>query len=112
MTSDEIKAMFQANAALKHCQPNDPQLPILEEATQQLTRKYIAECISSQKPVEQSGKMSLQEAFDVIVKTCQSATSLELEHHPNGVTDDQIQTLASVRKMALDRIAEEIASNS
>ena len=113
MTSEEIKAMFQASAALSHCSPTDPQRPLLKEAVEQLTRRYMAEYLSSQKLIDQKdSKISLQEAFDIVVKTCQSATSLELEHHPGGVTDEQVQTIAAARKMALDRIVEEIASKS
>ena len=113
MTTEEIKAMFQASAALRHCTSTDPQRPLLEDAVEQLTRQYVAEFLSGQKPIGQKdSKISLQEAFDIVVKTCQSATSLELEHHPSGITDEQVQTLAATRKMALDRIIEEIASKS
>ena len=113
MTTEEIKAMFQANATLRHCKSTDPQRPFLEDAVEQLTRQYVAEFLSGQKPIGQKdSKISLQEAFDIIVKTCQSATSLELEHHSGGITDEQVQTLAATRKMALDRIVEEIASKN
>lgn len=113
MTNEEIMAMFQANATLRHCESIDPQRPFLEDALQQLTRRYIAEYLSDQKHIsKKDNKISLQEAFNIIVKTCQSATSLELEHHPDGITDEQVQTLAEARKMALDRIVEEISSKS
>ena len=113
MTTEEIKAMFQASATLRHCKSTDPQRPLLEDAVEQLTRQYVAEFLSGQKHIGQKdNKISLQEAFDIIVKTCQSATSLELEHHPGGITDEQVQTLAATRKMALDRIVKEIASKN
>ena len=113
MTNEEIMAMFQANATLRHCESTDPQRPFLEDAVEQLTRRYIAEYLSDQKHIcQKDNKIALQEAFDIVVKACQSATSLELEHHPGDITDEEVQTLAEARKMALDRIIEEIASKS
>ena len=108
MTSDEIKEMFLASAMLRHCPETDARHPLLEDAVEQLSHQYRTECLTLQNIVQQKEKMSLQEAFDILVKTCQSATSLELEHHPDGMSDEQVQTLVNVRKMALDRVVEEV----
>ena len=112
MTSDEIKAMFLASAALRHCSEDNSHKPELECIVEQLTEQYRAECLTKPIEVKEDSKLSLQEAFDILVNACMSATSLELEHHPNGIPDDQIQTLAAARKMALDRVVEEVKLKS
>ena len=102
--------MFQANAMLKHCKADDPNKPMLEEAAANLAAKFIDEHVSKQDGISQDVQMGLQEAFNVIADACQSATSLELEHHPNGIADDQIKTLLAMRKMALSIILEKLKS--
>ena len=112
MDSKDIQAMFQVCAKLRHCKEDDPNRLQLAAIANSLTRQYIAEYLSISPNESQGTNVDLQEAFEILVKTCQSATALELEHHPNGITDEQVQTLVAVRKMALDRIVEEIATKS
>ena len=109
MAPDEIKTMFQANAALRHISPMDPQRIVIEDVYEKLSRKYIAEYIVGKDMSSGPKKMDMQEALDILVKACQSALLLESEHHPDGITDDQLKSLAIARKMALDRVAEEVA---
>ena len=52
--------------------------------------------------------MKFEEALNVIVKTCEVATNLESEHHPGGISDEQIKELFKLRKDALDCIVEMI----
>ena len=112
MDNKDIQAMFQVCAELRPCKENDPKRLQLATIANSLTRQYIDEYLSILPNESQGTNIGLQEAFAIIVKACQSATSLELEHHPDGITDEQVQTLAAVRKMALDRIVEEISTKS
>ena len=108
MTSDEIRQMFQANAALKQSFLADPAYPAYLETVQKLTAQYIHDSFSHDRDIEQPKKMKFEEALNVIVKTCEVATNLESEHHPDGISDEQIKELFKLRKDALDCIVKMI----
>lgn len=113
MTKDEIKEMFLANAQLKHMPLVDLKRLSLEEYLDKTTRQYIKENLDGQdfSPLssKQSNEMSIKDAFNVLAMACQSATNLEQLCKPNGISDDDIRGLVEIRKMALNRIADEFS---
>lgn len=110
MTIEDIQKLFQTSAALRHCPFVDPRRPMLEETVDKMTAQYVSEYLdgkdvgSSQPP-----KMGIQEAFNILASTCESAMALELEHHPNGITNEQIESIAYARKIALETVVDELA---
>lgn len=99
MTDEEIAAMFQANAALKNCHDNTNRLQI-ENALCQLKKQYLSQIVFD-KPKE----LSIQDAFNVLVQACESAMTLEFAYHPNGISDEQLHSLAAKRKKSLEIVA-------
>ena len=104
MTSNEIKQMFQANAALKQSFPADPAYSAYLNAVQKLTAQYIHDVFTSNLETEQQKKMNINDAFNVIMKTCEIATQLENEYHPDGISDEHIKERSDMRKNAIDCI--------
>ena len=101
MTSEEIQSMFQTNAAFKHCKDNDPAKVDLAIAVSTLTKKYIQENVLNEEP-----QMDFRTAIDVLMKTCESASLLEHEHKPNGMTDEDVMALIANRRAALEFLLE------
>ena len=104
--------MFQANAALRHISPVDPKRIALEKQLEDLTEKYAAEYIVGKDVASEPKKLDIQDAVNTIVQACQIATILESTYHPNGISDEQVNNFALVRKLALDRIVDELVPES
>ena len=109
MTSEEIKEMFQANAALRQSFPADPAYPALLNTVQKLTAKYINESIGSGE-IEQPKQMKIEEALNILINACKTATYYEAEKRPNGMTDEQVTKAFDIRKAALDCVVEKLAN--
>lgn len=111
MTSDEIKTFFRTSAMLRHCPDFDPKRADLQQTVNELQQRYISEYLSNneldeQKPI--THEPSIEDALAVIVNTCNSATNLEVTHHPNGMTDDEIKMTMTARQMAINMIANKL----
>jgi hypothetical protein len=109
MTSDEIQTFFQASATLRKCPESDPRRENLKHIVDTLKKQYIAEYFQGRPEIASEKTMSIEEAFQTLVNACNSATQLELQHKPNGMSEDDVKSIALTRQVAINHLVEELA---
>lgn len=103
MTKDEIKEMFQANAALRKSFPADPEYPTLLNNVQKLTAKYIHDTFGVDSKIEQPKTMAPKDMINIFIDTVKQITMVEAEICKNGgMTNEQMQMNFNARNAALE----------